>query len=74
MMKKSHDDEVEYQTEEMDLNNPAYMCKPNEYHDWRQQGPYLVCKSCEIQHAVFVGMGRVLTGIDDKGRPILTKR
>lgn len=61
----------ENDTEVLDFDNPSYKFEPNEQHEWKQQGPYLVCKSCEIQHAVFVGMGKRLVGLDDKGKPIL---
>lgn len=57
--------------ETLDFDKPAYKFEPGEQHDWRQQGPYLVCKSCELQHAVFIGMKKQLVGINDKGQPIL---
>lgn len=62
------------QNEELEIHSqPAFFFKPNEYHDWRQKGPFLVCKSCDIEHAVFVGIEKRLVGLDDKGRPILKK-
>ena len=61
-------------SETHDFNNPDYSFMPNGNHIYRQQGPYLVCNSCELQHAVFVGIDKVMTGVDDHGRPILTKR
>jgi hypothetical protein len=62
------------ETESLDFNKPTFEFKPNEQHDWRQQGPYIVCKSCELQHAVYIGVGRLLVGIDDKGRPMFKPR
>jgi len=59
--------------EALNFDNPSFVFKPDEQHDWRQQGPYLVCKSCEIQHAVYVGMKKQLVGLDDRGQPILEK-
>lgn len=53
---------------------PDYTFIPKEHHDWRQQGPYIICKSCEIQHAIFIGMDKVLMGFDKKGKPIIKKR
>lgn len=41
---------------------------------WRQQGPYLVCYSCILQHAVFIGMEKMITGMNEKGEPILKNR
>jgi hypothetical protein len=40
-------------------------------HNWIQQGPYLVCQSCPIRHATWVGIDRILTGFDENGVPIL---
>ena len=61
-------------TDEMDFSHPAFLFTPKANHGYRQQGPYLVCKSCEIEHAVYVGMERLLCGFDDKGEPILKSR
>ena len=60
--------------EVLDFNNPAYTFEPNEQHEWRQQGIYLICKSCEITHAVYIGMNKILVGLDKEGKPILEKR
>ena len=60
--------------EELNFNIPDYKFVPNEQHEWRQQGPYLVCKSCEIQHAMYIGMKRILTGLKEDGTPILRDR
>lgn len=67
-------DQNEELNEVRDFNNPAFKFEPNEQHDWRQQGPYLVCKSCELHHGTYIGIDKILTGLDDKGRPILVKR
>lgn len=66
--------EQEAAREELDFTKPSFVFRPNEQHEWRQQGPYLVCKSCEIQHAVFVGMDKTMVGLDSEGRPIFKKR
>lgn len=65
---------IQPEQETLDFEKPSYRFEPNEQHDWRQQGPYLICKSCDIQHAVFVGMGRILVGLDETGKPILKNR
>ena len=62
------------ETEVLDFNKPAYSFIPKGNHDWRPQGPYLVCKSCEIQHATWIGMEKIMVGIDKKGRPLVKKR
>jgi hypothetical protein len=61
------------QEEVLDFTRPNYRFTPNEAHDWRQRGPFLVCKSCDIEHATYIGPGRLLTGLDEKGRPILKR-
>jgi len=58
----------------LNFDKADFVFKPNEQHSWRQQGCYLVCKSCEIQHAVYIGMDKLLIGLDDKGMPIFKKR
>lgn len=77
-MRNENDEEeekpVKGESEELNFENPSFTFKPSEQHDWRQQGPYLVCKSCEIQHAVYIGMDKILTGLDSEGKPILKKR
>lgn len=72
-----HDDETkenEAEGETLDFTRPSYVFEPKEYHQWIQRGPYLVCQSCEIEHASFVGMEVLLIGLDSEGKPILKKR
>lgn len=40
-------------------------------HNWRQQGPHLVCVSCESQHGYRIGTGKRMVGVDDQGNPKL---
>ena len=61
-------------TEVLDFTRPTYDFRPGEAHDWRQRGPFLVCKSCDIEHACYIGPRRLLVGFDEGGRPILKKR
>lgn len=61
-------DESEVETlEEVFSFRPSGMCR------YRQRGPYLVCVSCEVQHAVYIGMDRMMIGEDEEGKPILTR-
>jgi hypothetical protein len=71
---ETNENQEEALNEVLDFNRPTFSFLPNEAHDWRQRGPFLVCKSCEIEHATYIGPDRLLIGIDDKGRPILKKR
>lgn len=66
---EKQNDEPEF--EELDFNKPDYVFTPNGIHEWRQQGPYLVCKSCELEHATYVGIDKQLIGIDGQGEPIM---
>lgn len=65
--------EQEHEAEEeiISFEKPAFDFRPNGFHAYRQQGPYLVCKSCEITHAVWVGMQKQLVGFDEQNKPIL---
>lgn len=67
-------EENEAETEILDFTKPSFVFEPKEVHDWRQKGPYLVCKSCEIEHAVYIGMEKILVGLNENGQPILEKR
>lgn len=51
----------------------AYQFIPKGVHQWRQQGYYLVCKSCDLQHSVFIGPNQIMVG-EREGKPILKKR
>lgn len=39
-------------------------------HKWRQKGRWLVCKSCEFTHAIWIG-NKVMVGEDKQDNPIL---
>ena len=60
--------------ETIDFSKPDYVFLPQGTHTYRQAGPYLVCRSCEVQHASYIGMEKIMTGVTDKGEPILKKR
>jgi hypothetical protein len=42
-------------------------------HEWRQQGYHLVCHSCDLSHAVYIGPKKLLIGMNEKG-PVFEKR
>lgn len=70
----SQDKQIESFEEVKDFNNPDFEFIPKSQHKWVQQGPYLICRSCDLQHAVPIGMERVLMGFKDNGDPIIKKR
>lgn len=59
--------------EEKDLNKPDYTFIPKGVHAWRQEGFYLICHSCDLIHATFIGPDRILVGEED-GKPLLKSR
>jgi hypothetical protein len=65
--------EVPEEKEILDFNNPTFKFIPSGNHEWKQRGYYLICLSCELEHAIFIGPDKILVGIDDKG-PILKLR
>lgn len=73
-MEQTNEPESNAETENLDFTRPTFEFKPQEHHDWRQQGPYLCCKSCELEHGVWVGMGKILVGLNEMGQPILKNR
>jgi hypothetical protein len=42
-------------------------------HRWVQRGPFLVCRSCKLEHAAYIGTGVLFMGVDKEGKPILKK-
>lgn len=68
-----NEEDQEAISESLDFSKPDYEFKPGDYHEWHQRGPYCVCTSCEIEHAIYIGMDKLLVGLDEKG-PILKKR
>lgn len=67
-------EEVNEESEILDFTKPSYTFIPKGSHDWRQRGPYLVCKSCEIEHGTYIGMKKIMVGLTEDGQPILKKR
>lgn len=55
----------------LDFNKPDYTFIPNGIHQWRQQGPYLVCYGCELQHAAYIGIDKRMVGVNENGKPII---
>lgn len=75
LMDNKHEDTVEEGVQEvLDFTKPSFVFEPKQRHDWRQQGPYLVCKSCEIEHASYIGMNQLLVGLNADGTPLLKNR
>lgn len=39
----------------------------NTTHEWRQRGVYLVCTSCEFEHAIHIGTNKMFKGTNKEG-------
>jgi len=59
--------------EERDTKCPDFKFVPGN-HLWKQQGYYLVCYSCDLSHAVWIGADKLMVGVNKKGKPILKLR
>ena len=58
----------------LDFNKPDFIYIPKGNHDFRQKGYYLVCKSCDLEHATWIGGEKIMVGINSEGQPILKLR
>ena len=67
-------EEEKPETDVLDFNKPDFKFIPKGNCQYRQNGPYLICYSCELKHAVWIGMQKIMVGIDKKGQPILKGR
>jgi len=68
------DNELGPEIDIQDFDRPDFKFEPNEVHEWKQEGPYIICKGCELVHAHYIGMEKLMVGINDKGQPILKRR
>lgn len=71
---KEKNDAVEEIQEYGEVLQKEYEFTPHALCKYKQRGPYLVCTSCELQHAVFIGMDKMMVGEDEDGRPIIQRR
>jgi hypothetical protein len=74
MMQRRRVNPEDNETETLDFNKPSFTFKPNGHHSYRQVGYYLVCKSCVVEHAVWIGPDKILCGFDDKDQAIIKTR
>jgi hypothetical protein len=71
-MENEQEDKSENET--LDFTKPDFTFTPQGTHIWRQSGYYLVCKSCDIEHAVYIGANKIMVGLQEDGSPILKTR
>lgn len=70
----NNQEQHEEENETLDFTKPDFVFLPKGNHTYRQSGPYLICKTCDIQHATFIGMKLIMVGVSQTGEPILKKR
>ena len=46
----------------------------NKKHVWKQKGPWIECQSCDYKHGHFVGVDKIMKGIDEDGNPFFEMR
>lgn len=61
-------------TETLDFNKPSFEFIPSGSHEWTQRGPYVLCRSCILEHATYIGMDKIMVGLSEDGKPILKAR
>lgn len=71
--KIKNEEEVEQIKEELDFNKPDYIFLPTGNHLYKQSGYYLICQSCDLGHAVYIGADKIMVG-EDNGQPIIKRR
>lgn len=62
------------QAEVDELREKAQEQLKNTRHTWRQKGIWLICRTCEQQHAICIGANKRMVGEQDDGTPILVNR
>ena len=60
--------------ERLDFTRPDFVFVPKEFHEWRQKGFFLECKSCDLVHAIYIGGDKLLVGLDEEGKPLFKNR
>jgi hypothetical protein len=66
-------EEILPESEILDFTKPSFKFSPSNNCDWIQRGYNLVCRSCELEHGVFIGPDKLMVGKDKNG-PILKSR
>ena len=72
---KDEEEEVRPLTSEGDIeNHPSFKFIPKGHHEWKQNGYYIICQSCDLDHAIWIGRKHMLVGIREDGMPIIKSR
>ena len=73
-LKTKQEENEKPEGEIFDFNKPDFSFIPKGRHLWRQQGYYIICHSCDLSHAVFIGSKKIMIGENEKGEPIFKVR
>lgn len=60
--------------EEKNWETPDFTFIPKGTHLWVQRGYYLICTSCGLSHAVFIGPNSIMVGFKDNEPVLKTRR
>jgi hypothetical protein len=60
--------------EEASWDKPDYVFLPKGNHLWHQEGFFIICNSCDLVHATWIGPDKVLVGIKDGEAVIKTRK
>ena len=73
-LKTKQEENEKPEGEIFDFNKPDFSFIPKGRHLWKQQGYYIICHSCDLSHAVFIGSKKIMVGENEKGEPIFKVR
>lgn len=74
LMKLPNQNNEEEVIPETEVLEEAFRFEPSALCKYKQRGIYLVCTSCELQHATYIGINKIMIGEDEHGKPILEDR
>jgi len=73
-MENENEEVIDEVRDEGEVMRKEYEFSPSALCKYKQRGPYLVCTSCELQHATWIGMDKIMVGEDETGKPIVKSR
>lgn len=60
-------------SETLSWEKPDFVYIPKN-HEFRQEGGYLICRSCPLEHATYIGIEKIMIGNNSEGLPIIKNR
>jgi hypothetical protein len=68
-----NEEETKQESEILNFDKPDFVFIPKN-HQWHQEGYYLICRGCPIDHGVYIGSEKMIVGAKEDGTPILKSR